>query len=207
MNVKLISITPDAEKQIAFCARVSSENQDNPEIAKLIKYCIKHQHWSILEQAFVTVEINTSRMISPQLLRHRSFTFQEFSQRYQAVTDEGIELYAARRQDVKNKQNSIDDLSDAVKKEWEQRQLDNWKQSFTHYTWALNCGIAKECARAVLPLQTTTKLYMSGSLRSFIHYIAVRAENSTQAEHQSIAIKIRSILKKELPIVAEALEW
>ena len=146
-------------------------------------------------------------LISPQILRHRSFTFQEFSQRYAAVDSSGLIVYAARRQDDKNRQNSIDDLSDDIKHEWEERQLENWKSSFKHYTWALDNGIAKECARFVLPLGTSTTLYMSGSVRSWIHYIELRASNGTQKEHMDIANQCKDIFKKELPNIALALGW
>lgn len=204
-NVKLISLTPSAEATIAYCARVSSPNQENPEYAKLLAYCIQHKHYSIFEQAFMTVEIETSRMISAQILRHRSFTFQEFSQRYAEVQD--FKSYAARRQDKKNRQNSIDDLAPEVKAEWLRRQEENFERSMQHYTWALSQGIAKECARAVLPMQTSTKLYMTGSVRSWIHYLELRTDVDTQLEHREIALAIRQIFINELPIVSEALGW
>lgn len=204
-NVKLISLTPSAEATIAYCARVSSPNQENPEYAKLLAYCIQHKHYSIFEQAFMTVEIETSRMISAQILRHRSFTFQEFSQRYAEVQD--FKSYEARRQDKKNRQNSIDDLAPEVKAEWLRRQEENFERSMQHYTWALSQGIAKECARAVLPMQTSTKLYMTGSIRSWIHYLELRTDVDTQLEHREIALAIRQIFINELPIVSEALGW
>jgi thymidylate synthase (FAD) len=147
----------------------------------------------------VTIEIDTSRGIAPQILRHRSFSFQEFSQRYQSVSDDGIVVYAARRQDLKNKQNSIDDLPENIKKEWEDRQLQNWKSSFEHYTWALDNGIAKESARFVLPLGSKTRLYMSGSVRSWLHYISVRADASTQKEHRDIALACKEALREYFP--------
>ena len=207
MQVKLISVTPDAEKIIAYCARVSSQDQSNPEISKLLKYCIKHGHWSIFETGHMTVEIETSRAISAQLLRHRSFTFQEFSQRYQEVANSNLELYDARRQDNKNRQNSIDDLSEEVKLEWERRQEENWTNAHTHYEWAINNGIAKECARMVLPLQTSTKLYMTGSIRSWIHYLSVRSlESGTQKEHADIAEEISKIFANQFPIIFEAVK-
>src|SRR5690606_35117574 len=200
--------TPDAEKTIAHCARVSSpNNQANPDYAKLLSYCIKNGHWSIFEMGNMVVEIETSRAISAQILRHRSFSFQEFSQRYASVDDSGIEIYAARRQDVKNRQNSIDDLSDDIKNEWESRQLDNWKTSFEHYKWALDNGIAKECARFVLPLGCSTKIYMQGSIRSWIHYLQLRSGNGTQKEHMDIANAIKDIFIEQLPTTAEALQW
>lgn len=205
MSVELVAITPDAEKLIAYCARVSSPNQENPEYAKLLAYCIKHKHYSIFEQASMTVEIQTSRMISAQILRHRSFTFQEFSQRYAEVQD--YVPYEARRQDEKNRQNSIDDLSDEIKEEWLMRQKEVFAMCMGDYRWALEHGIAKECARAVLPMQTATRLYMTGSIRSWIHYLELRAGPDTQLEHREIANEIKAIFIKELPVVAEALGW
>jgi thymidylate synthase (FAD) len=204
-NVRLISFTPDAEKNIAYCARVSSPNQENPDIAKLIKYCIDHKHFSIFEQAHMTVEIETSRMISAQILRHRSFTFQEFSQRYAEVQD--FESYEARRQDHKNRQNSIDDLSPEIKAEWLKRQEENFERCMQHYSWALSQGIAKECARSVLPMQTGTKLYMTGSIRSCIHYLDLRCDKDTQKEHRDIANDIKQVFIKEFPVISEALGW
>jgi thymidylate synthase (FAD) len=157
--------------------------------------------------ANMVLEIKTSRGISPQILRHRSFSFQEFSQRYAAVDNTGVIIYAARRQDTKNRQNSIDDLSDDIRREWDERQMQNWKTSFEHYTWALDNGIAKECARFVLPLGCSTKIYMQGTIRSWIHYIDLRAGNGTQKEHHDLALDAREIFCTELPIIAEALEW
>ena len=205
MSVDLIAITPDAEKLIAYCARVSSPNQENPEYAKLLAYCVKHKHWSVFEQASMTVEIETSRMISAQILRHRSFQFQEFSQRYaEALTYVPCE---ARRQDWKNRQNSIDDLDEDTKKAWAIRQENNFERSMRNYQWALEHGIAKECARAVLPMQTATRLYMTGSIRSWIHYLELRTGPDTQLEHREIALAIKDIFVKQLPVVAEALGW
>lgn len=205
MSVALVTITPEAEKLIAYCARVSSPNQENPEIAKLLAYCIKNQHWSIFEQASITVEIVTSRMISAQILRHRSFFFQEFSQRYAEAQE--IVLCEARRQDTKNRQNSIDDLSDDVKTAWQIRQENVFNTALRNYQWALDNGIAKECARAVLPMQTKTKLYMTGSIRSWIHYLELRTGPDTQKEHRDIANAIERIFIKELPVIADALGW
>lgn len=205
--VTLQSITPDAEKNIAYMARVSSSNQENPNITGLLRYCAKNGHWSIFEMANMVVEINTSRGISPQILRHRSFSFQEFSQRYAAVDDSGVVLYAARRQDTKNRQNSIDDIPEAVQEEWLVRQQDNWKTCFENYQWALDQGIAKECARFVLPLGCSTKMYMQGTIRSWIHYLQLRTGHGTQKEHMDIANEIKKIFIEELPVVSEALEW
>lgn len=195
------------EGLIAYVARVSSTKQDNPSYAGLIKYCMNHGHWSILETANACFEIETSRVISAQMLRHRSFSFQEFSQRYAAVDESGIELFAARRQDQKNRQNSIDDLTEEVKNEWEQRQMANWRSAFSHYTWALDQGIAKECARAVLPLQASTKIYMNGTIRSWVHYVDLRSDPATQKEHREVAEAIKAELIKNFPVISEAAGW
>ena len=203
--VKLIAITPEAEKLIAYCARVSSPKQDNPKIEKLLEYCIDHGHWSIFETPYITVEINTSRAISAQILRHRSFTFQEFSQRYAAVAD--FETYPARRQDSKNRQNSIDDMK-LEDKHWFNIAQDRVQtlSSFLYYE-ALDKGIAKEQARFLLPMSSKTKLYMTGNVRSWIHYLNLRCHIDTQKEHRDIALAIREILKKELPIISKAVAW
>jgi thymidylate synthase (FAD) len=206
--VELVSITEAAQNLTSFIARVSNPaNQLNFDTSeKLISYCINNGHWSILEHVHATLQINTSRMISPQLLRHRSFCFQEFSQRYAAVDEKtGLVLYAARRQDHKNRQNSIDDIPVEVQKEWEQRQQNNWKQAWEHYVWALDQDIAKECARAVLPLQTATKLYMTGNIRSWFHYIQLRSDAATQKEHRDIAEAARNIFVEQFPTVANLL--
>lgn len=205
MTVALIHLTPDAEKLMAYIARVSSPQQDNPEIDHLLKYCMAHGHWSVFEHAHATLEIRTSRMISPQILRHWSARFQEFSQRYAKVGD--YIPYEARRQDDKNRQNSIDDLSAEIKAEWLKRQDENFERAMQHYQWALNHGIAKECARAVLPLQTATTLYMTADVRTWIHYLALRCDKATQREHQIIAAAIKAVLKTELPIIAAAAGW
>jgi thymidylate synthase (FAD) len=204
---EFINNIQDLEGLIAYVARVSSKKQKNPSYAGLIKYCINHGHWSILEMGNATFEIVTSRMIAPQILRHRSFSFQEFSQRYSSVDSSGIELYAARRQDVKNRQNSIDDLPEEIKEEWNKRQLENWKHSFEHYKWALDNNIAKESARAVLPLQTNTRMFMNGTLRSWVHYINLRCDASTQKEHRDIADAIKREFKKNFPVISEAAGW
>lgn len=208
-SVKLISVTQpidqslDHEQIIAYCARVSNpNNQNNTEtMPKLLKYLQDHKHWSPFEMAHAVLEIETSRGISPQILRHRSFSFQEFSQRYQSVDDSGVVIYAARRQDKKNKQNSIDDLPEEIKREWEDRQLQNWKTSFDHYRWALDNGIAKECARFVLPLGSKTRLYMSGTIRSWMHFLETRAHESTQKEHRDIALACREALREHFPSI------
>ena len=205
MKVKMISVTENAEKIIAHCARVSSKNQENEKIAGLIKYCIKHKHWSIFEQGTMTVEIETSRAISAQILRHRSFTFQEFSQRYAEATE--FENYKARRQDVKNRQNSIDDLTEFELQWFNIAQSKIQQQSLELYNMALTKGIAKEQARFLLPMSTKTKLYMTGNIRSWIHYLELRTEEGTQKEHRDIAEKIKRIFINEFPIISESLSW
>ena len=203
--VKLIAITPDAEKTMVYCARVSSKQQDNPEISKLIKYCLDHKHWSIFETASMTVEIETSRAISAQILRHRSFTFQEFSQRYAEATE--YITYEARRQDKKNRQNSIADMkSEDEKWFWETQQMVH-SNCDRLYRQALKRGIAKEQCRFLLPMSTKTKLYMTGNIRNFIHYLELRVHIDTQLEHRIIADQIKAIFIEQLPLVASALNW
>lgn len=209
-HVKFISITPDAEKLIAYCARVSNpNNQDNENYSKLLKYCIDHQHWSIFEQAFMTVQIETSRGIAAQILRHRSFTFQEFSQRYADTTllSDNIPVFELRKQDTKNRQNSTNDIDDEIKSKWNTKIREHFAKAKSLYDGMLADGIAKECARFILPLATPTRLYMSGSIRSWIHYIDLRGSHGTQKEHMIIANEIRSLFKEQLPIVSEALGW
>lgn len=210
MVVKLISVTPDTEKNIAYCARVSNpNNQNNENCSKLIKYCIDHKHWSIFEMASMCLEINTSRGIAAQILRHRSFTFQEFSQRYADATIlcEDIPLFELRNQDTKNRQNSTDDVSMETKAKWRTRVREHFSKSVALYEGMLKDGIAKECARFVLPLATPTRLYMTGSIRSWIHYIDLRSSNGTQKEHMDIANQCKSIFIQQFPIVSEALGW
>ena len=209
MNVKLVSITPDAEKTMAYIARVSNpSNQENEKYAGLLKYCIKHNHWSVFEQATMTLEIETTRAIAAQILRHRSFTFQEFSQRY-ADTQllETIELPELRRQDSKNRQNSIDDLDPKVVEKLDKQMNTLFSSAFALYNQMLEEGVAKECARMVLPLCTPTKLYMTGSCRSWIHYINLRSAHGTQKEHMDIAKQCACIFAGQFPAVAEALGW
>ena len=216
MNVKLIAVTApqrilpvgtgqSAEGLIAYCARVSSPNQDNPDYEKLLAYCIKHKHWSIFEMADMTVEIITSRAISPQLLRHKSFCFQEHSQRYAQV--QGFETYEPRRQDSKDRQNSIDDLDQETKAWFLKLQWRIQAEAEAAYDKAISKGIARECARILLPLGTETRLYMKGSVRSWIHYLQVRTDPSTQKEHRDIAESILDIFKKEFPVTSKALGW
>ena len=205
MMAKLIAITPDAEKMMVYCARVSSKNQESPELSKLIKYCLDHKHWSIFETASMTVEIETSRAISAQILRHRSFTFQEFSQRYAEATE--YVTYEARRQDKKNRQNSIADMKlDDEKWFWEAQQMVQ-SNCDRLYRQALKRGIAKEQARFLLPMSTKTKLYMTGNIRNWLHYIELRSHIDTQLEHRIIAEEIKDIFIEQLPLLAEALEW
>ena len=210
MTVKLISVTPDAEQHMAYCARVSNpSNQDNEKYAGLLRYCIKHQHWSIFEQAFMTLEINTTRAIAAQILRHRSFTYQEFSQRYadSSMLGEVIPLPELRRQDTKNRQNSIDDIDPFVKQEFEIKIRRHFDEAMVLYQSMLDSGIAKECARFVLPLATPTRIYMSGSCRSWIHYINLRTANGTQKEHMDLAEGCKKVFIEQFPTCAEALEW
>ena len=210
MNVKLISVTPDAEKTMAYVARVSNpNNQENPNYAKLLAYCIKHNHWSVFEQAFMTLEIETTRGLAAQILRHRSFTYQEFSQRYadSSLLGDTVPMFDLRRQDTKNRQNSIDDIDPFVKQEFEIKIRKHFDDAMTLYQSMLDMGIAKESARFVLPLATPTRLYMSGSCRSWIHYIQLRSANGTQKEHMEIAEQCKTIFAEQFPTVAEALEW
>ena len=210
MSVKLISVTPDAEKMMAYVARVSNpNNQENPNYAKLLGYCIKHNHWSVFEQAFMTLEIETTRGLAAQILRHRSFTYQEWSQRYadSSMLAESIPMFDLRRQDTKNRQNSIDDIDDFVKQEYEIKIRRHFDEAMVLYQSMLDMGIAKECARFVLPLATPTRMYMSGSVRSWIHYITLRSANGTQKEHMDIAEACKKIFVEQFPTCAEALEW
>ena len=209
MNVKLVSITPDAEKTMAYIARVSNpSNQDNEKYAGLLKYCIKHNHWSVFEQSSMTLEIETTRAIAAQILRHRSFTYQEFSQRYaDAKLLETIELPELRRQDSKNRQNSIDDLDPKVVEILNRQMNTLFSSAFALYNQMLEDGVAKECARMVLPLCTPTRIYMTGSCRSWIHYINLRSAHGTQKEHMDIANACRKVFIEQFPTVSESLEW
>jgi thymidylate synthase (FAD) len=209
-QVKLINVTPDAEKNIAYCARVSNpNNQENENYAKLLKYCIDHQHWSVFEHGFMTLEINTTRGLAAQILRHRSFTFQEFSQRYADTTllGEDIPAFELRRQDNKNRQNSIDDIDQEVIVKWNTQIREHFAKAKSLYDGMIKDGIAKECARFVLPLATTTRIYMSGSIRSWVHYIDLRSSNGTQKEHMIIANDCKKIFSQQFPLISEALGW
>ena len=209
MDVKLVNITPDAEKTMAYIARVSNpSNQDNEKFAGLLKYCIKHNHWSVFEQSSMTLEIETTRAIAAQILRHRSFTFQEFSQRYADSTKLGeIPIPELRRQDEKNRQNSTNDLDEFVKQKLELQMKTLFSSATALYQQMLEEGVAKECARMVLPLCTPTRIYMTGSCRSWIHYIDLRSAHGTQKEHMDIAQACKTVFIEQFPIVAEALEW
>ena len=209
-NVRLISVTPDAEKTIGYVARVSNpKNQENPNVAGLLKYCIKHQHWSIFEHAFMTLEIETTRGLAAQILRHRSFTFQEFSQRYADTNllDSKIDVPELRSQDLKNRQNSNDDIPQEKKEEYSALIANHFDDAMNLYNSLLDAGVAKECARFVLPLATPTRIYMSGSIRSWMHYIDLRSAHGTQKEHMDIAEACREIFIEQFPIIAEAHDY
>jgi thymidylate synthase (FAD) len=195
---------------MGYVARVSNpQNQENPNVAGLLKYCIKHNHWSVFEQAHMSLEIETNRGIAAQILRHRSFTFQEFSQRYADTNliTERIPLPDLRRQDTKNRQNSTDDLGDYVKLKFQSEIAELFEHSNNLYKRMLEAGVAKECARFVLPLATPTRIYMTGSVRSWIHYIDLRSAHGTQKEHMDIANACKQVFVEQFPICAEALEW
>lgn len=208
MSVKFKTITPDAEKIMAYCARVSNpNNQDNENYSKLLSYCIKNRHWSIFEMANMCLEINTTRGLAAQILRHRSMNFQEFSQRYSDATllCEDIPIFELRSQDNKNRQNSIDDVSDEIKSKWGTRIREHLSKSKAIYEGMIADGIAKECARFILPLATPTRLYANATIRSWITYISLREKNGTQKEHMMIAKECKNIFCEQLPTVAEAL--
>ena len=210
MDVKFVSITPDAEKMMAYIARVSNpSNQQNENYSGLLKYCIKHNHWSVFEQSSMTLEIETTRGLAAQILRHRSFTFQEFSQRYAdtKLLDTEIPVPDLRSQDTKNRQNSNDDIPQEKKEEYQALIARHFEDSMNLYNSLLENGVAKECARFVLPLATPTRLYMTGSCRSWIHYINLRSAHGTQREHMDVVEKARSILTEQFPSVSEALGW
>ena len=209
MKVKLVTVTPDAEKQMGYIARVSNpQNQSNPAVAGLLGYCIKHGHWSVFEQAHMTVEIETTRGIAAQILRHRSFTFQEFSQRYANTNMLGkIDVPDLRSQDHKNRQNSIDDIPQAQKARLQGQIERYFAEGLDLYNELIREGIAKECARFVLPLATPTRIYMTGSVRSWIHYIDLRSAHGTQKEHMDIVKEVRDIFKQQFPVCTNALNW
>ena len=209
-DINLISVTPDAEQHMAYVARVSNpKNQDNDKFAGLLKYCIQHGHWSVFEQAFMTVEINTTRGLAAQILRHRSFTFQEFSQRYADTNllDSVIPVPDLRSQDLKNRQNSNDDIPQEKKEEYQALIARHFSEAMDLYNALLQEGVAKECARFVLPLATPTRIYMTGSVRSWVHYINLRSAHGTQKEHMEIAEACRKVFTEQFPSVSEALGW
>jgi thymidylate synthase (FAD) len=207
MSVKLVWITPEAEKIISYCARVSNPiNQDNYSTSsKLLKYCAKNGHWSIFEMASMCIEVNTTRAISAQIIRHKSLNFQEFSQRYSAIDDSALEIPSLRRQDLKNRQNSIDDIPELNNK-YKQRIQEQYNSSLQLYQDMLQDGVAKECARFVLPMSTQTRLYVSGTIRSWIHYCQLRCDPSTQKEHRELAIQIRDLLIEHIPSISDLLK-
>ena len=210
MTAKLLSVTPDAEKHIAYCARVSNpSNQENDSFEGLIKYCIKHKHWSIFEQAFLTIELETTRAIAAQVLRHRSFTFQEFSQRYadSSLLSKKIPLPDLRRQDTKNRQNSTDDMDPFMRQKYEMQMQTLFDSAMALYQQMLEGGVAKECTRNVLPLCVPTRMYMSGSVRSWVHYIDLRSANGTQKEHMDLANDCKAIFIEQFPVISQALDW
>lgn len=203
-DAKLVWITPDAEKLIGKIARVSNPaNEDNPNVVGLLKYLIKHRHWSPFEMASMCLEIETTRAIAPQILRHRSFSYQEFSQRYAVATE--FELPHLRRQDVVNRQNSIDDIPQSVNENFGSDIANHFCEGMKLYERMLDAGVAKECARAVLPMNTKTRLYMSGTIRSWLHYIDLRSWHGTQWEHTQIALNAMDLVKEQLPTIAEAM--
>ena len=204
-NVKLIHTTNNGQDLISYMARVSNpNNQDNTETsARLIKYLIKHNHWSPLEMVSMCVEIKTTRSIAAQIIRHRSFSFQEFSQRYAKVTDRPDTL-PVRRQDTKNRQNSIDDVDPFLKQTFQHKAATLYQMSYALYEDMLSAGVAKECAREILPMSSPTTLYMHGTLRSWIHYCSLRCSNGTQLEHKEIADQIAGLIEEHYPDVYEA---
>ena len=210
MKVTFISVTPEAEKTMGYVARVSNpKNQNNPTVDGLLGYCIKHGHWSVFEQAHMTLEIETTRGLAAQILRHRSFTFQEFSQRY-ADTNllaKEIPVPDLRSQDLKNRQNSIDDIPQDKKEQLQKIIASYFAEGMDLYNELIREGIAKECARFVLPLATPTRIYMTGSVRSWIHYIDLRSAHGTQKEHMDVVAAIRGIFKEQFPICTNALNW
>lgn len=210
MTCKLVTRTPDAENLLVYMARVSNpaNQSSNLNNERLINYLIKHRHWSPFEMVHLVLEINTTRSIAAQILRHRSFSFQEFSQRYADVKELGTTTAPhLRRQDSKNRQNSIDDLDPQKTQVFYRRINQLFEESQDLYREMVSSGVAKESARDVLPLATPTRLYMSGTLRSWIHYIDLRASNGTQLEHQQIALQCKEIFCKEFPTVGKALGW
>ena len=206
MKVLLIAATPQIEEHMAYVARVSSPNQNNPEFSKLLKYCLRKGHWSVFEHGFITLEIQTSRAIARQIIRHRSFSFSEFSQRYAEVENDPI-FIEARTQDLKNRQSSHPTDDPILQRYWNTAQADVWSAAMNWYQNAINMGIAKEQARALLPEgMTPSRIYMSGTVRSWIHYIQVRSDNGTQKEHSAVALECKRVLRGVIPTVIEMLD-
>jgi thymidylate synthase (FAD) len=206
MACKLVWVTPDAERLMGYCARVSNPgNQENPNVSGLLAYCLKHGHWSVFEMADMCVEIQTTRGISAQILRHRSFHFQEFSQRYSVV--QGIERAHPRRQDAKNRQSSHDDLPEETVSWFRRVQDEHFADAQRLYEEALDKGIAKESARFLLPMASATTIYMKGTVRDWIHYLNLRTDAGTQLEHRAIADACKAIFIEQFPAVAGALGW
>ena len=204
-TVSLVHTTPDAEQLIAYMARVSNPaNQANPESERLIRYLIKHKHWSPFEMVNMCVQIETTRSVAAQILRHRSFSFQEFSQRYAQVAEPAF-IPALRRQDTKNRQNSIADLEQSTVDEFNIKINSLFELSESLYKEMLQAGVAKECARDVLPLSTPTKMYMNGTLRSWLHYCDLRCANGTQYEHKLIADQVKGLIEQEFPTIYAAM--
>ena len=204
-TVSLVHTTPDAEQLIAYMARVSNpDNQDNPQSERLIRYLIKHKHWSPFEMVNMCVQIETTRSVAAQILRHRSFSFQEFSQRYAQVTEPAL-IPQLRRQDTKNRQNSIDNLDPVTVDEFNIKIESLYALSECLYKELLQAGVAKECARDILPLSTPTKLYMNGTLRSWLHYCDLRCANGTQYEHKLIADQVKNLIDQEFPTIYAAM--
>jgi len=205
-SAQLVHITPDAEKLVAKLARVSNpSNENNDETApRLIRYLIKNKHWSPMEMVSMCCEIKTTRSIAAQILRHRSFSYQEFSQRYSSVT-EVPKAPKLRRQDTKNRQNSVDDLNQFTVQDFQLKASQLFEMSQHLYQEMLTAGVAKECAREVLPLATPTRLYMHGTLRSWLHYCDLRCGNGTQAEHKQIADSVKAIIFEQTPDIAKAM--
>jgi thymidylate synthase (FAD) len=205
-SAQLVHITPDAEKLVAKLARVSNpSNENNDETApRLIRYLIKNKHWSPMEMVSMCCEIKTTRSIAAQILRHRSFSYQEFSQRYSSVT-EVPKAPKLRRQDTKNRQNSVDDLNQFTVQDFQLKASQLFEMSQHLYQEMLAAGVAKECAREVLPLATPTRLYMHGTLRSWLHYCDLRCGNGTQAEHKQIADSVKAIIFEQTPDIAKAM--
>lgn len=206
MPARLIWITPDAERLMGYCARVSNPaNQENPNVAGLLRHCIKNGHWSVFEMADICIEVQTTRGISAQIIRHRSMHFQEFSQRYSPVQE--IARVQPRRQDLKNRQSSHDDLGQETVEWFMKAQDEHFAHAKRLYDEALEKGIAKESARFLLPMASSTTIYMKGTVRDWVHYIALRTDPGTQKEHRDLALACKDIFIEQLPVVSEALGW